>query len=76
MANILEATEADNRGTDDVPYGFVYFSDGLRVAYTGNRVGDEYGTTMTYEITDTSGGWGPVTETHRRLAGAYLRNQS
>lgn len=68
MANILRAESADNRGTEDVPYGFVYFTDGMRVAYTGNRNADG----MTYEITDTSGGWGPVTEIHRRMAREYL----
>lgn len=30
----MEITEIDNRGTDEVPFGFVYFKDGTRIAYS------------------------------------------
>lgn len=30
---MLEVTEIDNRGNDDVPFGYVYFNDDSRVGY-------------------------------------------
>lgn len=70
----LLATEYDNRGSspDEIAadttgkataYGFVYFNDGRRVAYT-SRAGVQG---------DATGGWQPVTDTHVRLATALLR---
>lgn len=57
----LQVTDSDNRGTQEVPFGFVYFSDDRRVAYTGSGV-----------VADATGGWGPVTSDHVRLAEQYL----
>lgn len=62
--SILTATHHDNRAQDPegkIFFGFVYFNDGLRVTYaTGHGV------------SDSSGGWGAVTQTHVRLATEYL----
>lgn len=59
----LTVTGTDNRGTDEVPYGFVYFSDGKRVVYSGT------------DVHEGTGGWEPVTEEHRELAREYLSPQ-
>lgn len=32
----MEITEIDNRGDDEVPFGFVYFKDNTRIAYAKN----------------------------------------
>ena len=72
MANILRVTEMDNRGTKDIDYGFVYFSDGLRVTYTSTKTGEN----LEYHVGESSGGWGPITETHKRLASEYLSRSS
>lgn len=34
----LEVDSYENRGTDEVPYGFVNFNDGSRVGYSDGRV--------------------------------------
>jgi hypothetical protein len=58
---ILSVQSADNRsGEDEHPYGFVYFTDGKRLAYAGTRA--YYGT----------GGWEAVTPTHVAMAREYL----
>lgn len=70
----LHVTEYDNRGSslDDIAsdttgeetaYGFVYFSDGRRVAYTSTQG----------VVADVTGGWPPVTATHVKLATEHLR---
>ncbi len=60
---MLHVQNRDNRGGDDVQFGFVYFSDGRRVAYTSLDGVHE----------DATGGWEPVTPTHIRLAVDFLR---
>lgn len=47
-----------------VHFGFVYFNDGKRVAYTDQGV-----------VADATGGTGPVGPDHVRLATEYLENQ-
>lgn len=49
---------------EGVHYGFVYFNDDRRVAYTDEGVRP-----------DTTGGWPHVTAEHARLATEYLKNQ-
>lgn len=46
----------ENRGDAETPYGFVYFTDGLRVPYT-KTTGIGHGSN-----------WGSVTERHRVAA--------
>lgn len=53
----------DNRGGDEVGFGFFYFSDGLRVAYT----------TIEGVVADATGGWDPITPEHEELAKAKLK---
>ena len=36
----VEVTDYENRGTDDVPFGYVYFGDDFRVGYNYNK--DDY----------------------------------
>lgn len=55
----LQATSHDNRGSDEVPFGFVYFNDDRRVAYA-------------HKVTFGTGGWPRVTAEHVRLAQQYL----
>jgi hypothetical protein len=64
----LEVTGFDNRSGEEpggVMFGFVYFSDELRVAYTNSRG----------VLGNTTGGWPPVTTTHVRLAKEYLDSE-
>jgi hypothetical protein len=63
--NILKVTHHDNRGTAEEPYGYVYFTDDRRVAYT-----KEEGVTD-----DVTGGWDAIYPTHVRLAKKYLGEQ-
>lgn len=59
----LQVTGYDNRGDGEVAFGFVYFSDERRVAYTTNDG----------VVADATGGWPAVTATHVRLATEHLR---
>lgn len=58
----MHITDIDNRGTEAVPYGYVYFDDGHRVGYTGGEAWAVIG----------GGGW-PETGAHREAAEAHLR---
>jgi len=65
MPSSLAAIGYDNRsgeGPGGVMYGFVYFSDELRVAFT-NSAGI---------VADATGGWPAITATHAKLAKEYL----
>lgn len=64
MTSLL-ATGYDNRGDIEVAYGFVYFSDGRRVAYTSTDG----------VVTSATGGWPAVTGEHVAVAEEYLRGQ-
>lgn len=55
----------DNRGTKEVPFGYVYFSDNTRMVV---GVADNVTTLM-------SGQWGGNTEEHIQLAADYLKEQ-
>lgn len=54
----------DNRGTDEVAFGFVYFTDGKRVAYTSSG-----------GVTGSSGGWGILFPEHVEAATNYLKEK-
>lgn len=57
------AIEHDDRGDGgEYHFGFVYFVDGKRVAYT-----TEHGV-----VADVTGGWGAITSEHVREAKKYL----
>lgn len=62
----LHIIEHENRGSKDVPFGFVYFSDDTRVLYALLPENPEG--------VQSSGGqnWPPVTRVHVRLAQTYL----
>lgn len=60
---MVEVDCSDNRGTAEYPFGFVYFTDGRRVAYTG-----EHGV-----VKDATGGWDPITNEHVTKAEWHLR---
>lgn len=60
MSN-LKVDAYDDRGTDEVHYGFVYFTDETRVAYATR-----------HGVTDSTGGGPAITEKHRRLAENFL----
>jgi hypothetical protein len=55
----LVVSSFDNRGTEDHPFGFVYFTDGARIAYGAYVVAG-------------SGGWGETTPAHVVAAVAHL----
>jgi hypothetical protein len=66
--NVLKVTSHENRAgenSENVSYGFVYFSDETRVAYS----------TEAGVVKDATGGWDPVTDTHVRLAKAHLQKE-
>lgn len=63
--NSIRAIHHDNRGTTEVPFGFVYFSDHTRVGYTGTKGADA---AMT-------GGWETVTPDHVEVADRYLNEK-
>lgn len=62
----ITATHHDNRGTEDVPFGFVYFDDGKRCAYA-RGVGEHDG------VSTGTGGWPEVGMDHVHEAQRYLR---
>ena len=59
----LEVTFVENRGGNEVAYGFVEFNDNRRVGYTSTEGVDR----------DATGGWGDVTDLHVRLATDALK---
>lgn len=61
----LTVVNYDNRGGAEVAYGYVYFSDGTRVAYTS----------LDGVAADATGGWEPITDRHEQLAKVYLAAQ-
>jgi hypothetical protein len=64
----LTVTHHENRAgenPENVAYGFVYFSDGTRLAYTS----------FDGVAADATGGWEPVTKAHEKAAEEYLRAQ-
>lgn len=66
-ASMLHVESHDNQGTDETPWGFVYFNDNKRVAYvaSANAPGGP-------RVTASTGGWPPITPSHTRLAREYL----
>lgn len=65
QTDTLHVINHDNRGTVEVPFGFVYFNDHTRVGYTGTKGADA---TLT-------GGWETVTPDHVEVADRYLYEQ-
>jgi hypothetical protein len=61
----LTVQSVENRGGDEVAYGFVYFSDETRVAYTSTEGVQK----------DVTGGWDDVTDKHVRLAEQALKEK-
>lgn len=59
----LEVTYHDNRGTEDEPFGFLYFNDGRRMAYGLGKLHP-----------DATGGWEPLTTRHVQPALVYARS--
>lgn len=57
----LKVDTVDNRGSADVPFGYVYFSDGSRVGYAPGAEHELF-----------AGNWAEVTVQHLRLAHQYL----
>lgn len=61
----LKVTGYDNRsgeGPGGVMFGFVYFSDECRVAFTNSKG----------IVSDATGGWPAITATHAKLAKEYM----
>lgn len=67
----LVAEGYENRGTPNVPFGFVYFNDGSRVGYSQN---DETPRQMQLWQPRTNGGGGhsPIGDRHLHLAAKTL----
>ena len=61
----FRVTEHDDRGDSGYLFGFVYFSDGRRVAYTSTHG----------VVSDATGGWGAVTAAHAKAAEDYLNEK-
>lgn len=66
----LKITEHDNRGTEADPFGYVYFTDGTRLAFAPHTSG----------LSNPLGlfpvrGWGPVNKNHYEVATAYLTDK-
>jgi hypothetical protein len=64
LAVTFHSDLAEKDNPEGVHYGFVYFNDDRRVAYTDEGV-----------EANATGGWGPVTAEHVRLAKEYLEAQ-
>ncbi len=61
MSAQVEITGIDNRGDEAVPFGYVYFSDDVRVGFGDTRGGiGDHGL--------FGGNWGVPTERHYTLA--------
>ena len=58
----LTVTGIDNRGDQTTAFGFVYFSDGVRVGFSREGIW-------------ASRGWGPVQRQHFALAESKLRER-
>lgn len=65
----IKAEWHDNRGGGDYAYGFVYFNDDRRVAYTSSP--DE-GPVVHSGVT---GGWDPITLNHVKAAEKFLKSE-
>lgn len=61
----LEVAYYDNRGTNDVAYGFVYFSDDSRVLYASGKTIRPYKGPC----------WTPATMRHVEIARDFLSRQ-
>lgn len=61
----IQVTGYENRGDAKTQYGFVYFSDDTRVAYTS----------FSGVEGDATGGWGAISEQHVKAATEYLTAQ-
>lgn len=64
----IKAECYDNRGDSAYAYGFVYFNDDRRVAYTSGPEGGQV-------HIDANGGWGEVTTVHAKVAEEYLKKE-
>jgi len=62
----IKVSHADNRGDDEMQFGFVYFTDGRRVVYI-TREGRQI-----VPPEASTGGWAPITSSHVRAAQAAL----
>lgn len=61
----LTVESIENRGNSEVAFGFVYFSDGTRVAYTSTDGVRK----------DVTGGWDEIADEHVSLAQAALKEK-
>lgn len=66
----LKITHHDNRGSEDAPFGYVYFTDGTRLAFAPHTSGLSNPLGLF-----PSKGWGPVNKAHYEVATAYLAGQ-
>lgn len=57
----IAVESVENRGNTDCPFGFVYFTDGRRVAHAFGEIHD-----------DVTGGWGGITPDHVAAAQTAL----
>lgn len=58
----MKVVDHDNRGTEDEPFGFLYFDDGTRMAYGLGKIHPR-----------ANGGWGGLTPKHEKPAAEYAR---
>ncbi len=74
-AQVLTVTGVHNRGTMEVPYGFIYFSDDTRLGFAPGQAG-----TMNVRSKEWHGlfdsNWDGTTERHFELAKEYFDNNS
>lgn len=67
----LEVTHYDNRGDDEeAPYGYVYFSDGVRLGFAPGTSGLSNPLGLF-----PSKGWGSPKDSHYKLATEYLNEK-
>lgn len=67
----LEVESWENRGTDDTPFGYVYFSDGSRVGFSNAEGHDD----VWEPRTNGGGKFMAVTPAHLRKARELLRDE-
>jgi hypothetical protein len=64
--NGLKVIEFDNRGDEQVPFGWIEFNDGTRLGFSPKN-----GNPNPFGLFD--GNWGGNTPTHYKVAVAYLK---
>lgn len=67
-----KVTEFVNRGSESEPHGYIYFSDGLRIAYAPGTQGADYDGLLELDQSPSLFA-ASLTPGHRAIASAWVR---